>query len=291
MFVYCLRKFFGWLPDDVYLKIMYRLKVKKGLDLENPASFNEKLQWLKLYDRNPKYTPMVDKAEAKKIAADIIGETHIIPTIGIWDNYDDIDFEKLPEKFVLKTTHGGGGSGVLLCKDKNSFDLKAAKRKFKKAIKKDFYKRYREWPYKNIRRRIIAEELLESADGHSLNDYKFYCFNGEPRYMLITSGRFEGGVCFDYFDMDFNPLPFSQGGPKSGLKFKKPDTFDQMADLAKKLSKDIPHVRIDLYEHNGHVFFGEFTFFDSSGFKRFYPDEWDKIIGDWLVLPETKLID
>ena len=289
MFVYCLRKFFGWLPDGIYLKIMYYLKVKRGLNLKNPITFNEKLQWLKLYDRNPKYSIMVDKSEAKKVAASLIGATHIIPTLGVWDNFDDIDFDKLPDKFVLKTTHGGGGSGVLICKDKTKFDKEAAKKKFKKALKKDFYERYREWPYKNVKKRIIAEKLLESEEGCSLNDYKFYCFDGKPKYLLISSGRFEGKLCFDYFDMDFNPYPFSQGGPKSGLEFKKPATFDLMVALAKKLSKGIPHIRIDLYENNGNVYFGEFTFFDSSGFKRFYPDEWDKTIGDWLTLPETKL--
>lgn len=264
--------------------------MKKRLHLKNPVTFNEKLQWLKLYNRKPEYTAMVDKAGAKEVASRIIGESHIIPTLGIWDNFDEIDFDSLPEKFVLKTTHGGGGSGVLICKDKNTLDMKSAEKKFKKALKKDIYKRYREWPYKNIKKRILAEELLETEDGHALNDYKFYCFNGVPKFMLVSSGRFEGKTCYDYFDMDFNPLPFSQGGPKSGLKFKKPAKYDEMVDLVKKLSKDLPHVRIDLYEHKGKVYFGEFTFFDSSGLKRFYPDEWDKIAGDWLTLPKKEQI-
>lgn len=291
MSVYCLRTFFGWLPDKHYLKIMFYLKIKKRLNLKAPVTFNEKLQWLKLYNRDPHFTAMVDKAEAKNIAKKLIGESYIIPTLGIWDNFDEIDFDKLPEKFVLKTTHGGGGSGVLICKDKSSFDKKAGKKKFEKAMRRDIYKRYREWPYKNIRRRILAEEFLETEDGHTLNDYKFYCFNGEPKFMLVTSGRFEGKTCYDYFDMDFNPLPFSQGGSKSGLEFKKPKTFDQMVELAKKLSQNLPHVRIDLYEHKNKVYFGEFTLFDSSGLKRFDPEEWDRIIGEWITLPEKKILD
>ena len=286
MSVYCWRKFFGWLPDDIYLKGMYYLKMKRGLDLKNPVRFSEKLQWLKLYDRNPRYTSMVDKAEAKDVAASIIGDSYIIKTLGVWDNFDDIDFEKLPEKFVLKTTHGGGGSDVLICRDRSILDVPAVKRKFQKAMKKDLYKRYREWPYKHVRKRIIAEELLETEDGSALNDYKFFCFDGEPEYMLVSSGRFKGKTCFDYYDIDFNPLPFSQGGPRSGLTFAKPGNYDLMLEIARKLSKGIPHVRIDLYEHKGKVYFGEFTFFDSSGFKRFSPEEWDRKIGDLCRLPE-----
>ncbi len=263
--------------------------MKKRLDLNNPSTFNEKLQWLKLFNRNPKYTSMADKVEAKRIAADLIGKEHIIPTLGVWENVDEIDYDRLPEKFVLKTSNGGGAKGVILCHDKSKLSKRQIKKAFIKAFKRDLYKRFVEWPYKNIPKRILAEELLETDDGRALNDYKFYCFDGEPKFMLISSGRFEGKTCFDYYDMEFNPLPFSQGGPKSGKEFKKPEKFEEMANLAKKLSKGIPHVRIDLYEHKGKVYFGEFTFFDSSGFKRFYPEEWDKIIGDMLTLPKIKV--
>lgn len=291
MSVFLARKCLGWLPDAPYLKILYYLKMKRRLNLKNPTSYNEKLQWLKLYYRIPKYTSMVDKVEAKKIAAELIGEQHIIPTLGVWDGNDEIAYKQLPEKFVLKTTNGGGGKGVIICYDKSRLNKEWIRKTLRKAFKRDLYKRYREWPYKNIKKRILAEELLETDDGRALNDYKFYCFDGEPKFMLISSGRFEGKTCFDYFDMEFNPLPFSQGGPKSGIEFKKPEKFEEMADLAKKLSKGIPHVRIDLYEHKGKVYFGEFTFFDSSGFKRFYPAEWDRIIGNWLTLPEEKITD
>lgn len=286
-----LKKFFlkatCTLSDKIFLQLLFRLKMGKKLNLDNPQTFNEKLQWLKLYDRNPKYTIMVDKYAVKDYVSPIIGSEYIIPLIGVWDNVDEIDFDKLPQQFVLKTTHGGGGGGVIVCRDKSKLDISAAKRKLYFSLKSDLYKSFREWPYKNVPHRIIAEKVLFDPDypDNSLNDYKFYCFDGVPKVVLISWGRFKGQVLFDYYDMDFQLLPFSQGGPNSGRKIDKPHNFEKMKELASKLSAGIPHARIDLYNIRGKIYFGEITFFDSSGFAPFSPEEWDYKFGNWIKLP------
>lgn len=272
-------------PDKLYLKILYRLMMGRKLNLNNPKTFNEKLQWLKLYDRKPEYTQMVDKYEAKKYVASIIGEEYIIPTLGVWDKFEDIDFDSLPNQFVLKTTHGGGGSGVVICKDKTKFNIVDCKKRLNRSMKQNIYKTLREWPYKNIKPRIIAEEYIGTG-GDYINDYKLFCFDGEPKAILIANGRFvEPETYFDYFDMDFNHFPFKQGGPNYHSKIEVPPLFNEMKDIAKKLSKGLAHVRIDLYEFKGNLKFGEITFFDSSGFEKFEPKEWAVTFGDWIKLP------
>lgn len=280
------------IPDRQFLKWMFRLKMGYKLNLDNPQTFSEKLQWLKLYNRKPEYTQMVDKYEAKKYVANIIGEEYIIPTLGVWDKFDDIDFDKLPNQFVLKTTHGGGNTGVVICKDKSSFDKAKAKQKLERSLKSDIYKSLKEWPYKNVKKRIIAEEYLseditpENPTGDII-DYKFFCFNGEAKAVLIATERHSTtGVCFDYFDKDFNHYPFEQGGPNSTKEILKPKYLDEMWEIANKLSCGLPHIRVDLYCINGHIYFGELTFFDSSGFAEFKPEEWNGIFGDWIKLPE-----
>ncbi len=279
-------------PDKQYLKWRFRLQMGYKLNLDNPQTFSEKLQWLKLYNRKPEYTQMVDKYEAKKYVASIIGKEYIIPTLGVWDKFDDIDFDKLPDQFVLKTTHGGGNTGVVICKDKSTLDRDATKKKLKRSLKSDIYKSLKEWPYKNVKKRIIAETYLseeitpENPTGDII-DYKFFCFNGEAKAVLIATERHSTtGVCFDYFDKDFNHYPFEQGGPNSKKGIKKPQCLDEMWEIANKLSKGIPHVRVDLYCINGHIYFGELTFFDSSGLAEFTPDEWNYKFGEWITLPE-----
>ena len=279
------------IPDKLYLKWLFRLKMGYKLDLKNPKTFSEKLQWLKLYNRKPEYTAMVDKYEVKKYVANIIGEEYIIPTLGVWDRFEDIDFDKLPNQFVLKTTHGGGNTGVVICKDKATFDVNAAKEKLNRSLKQDIYKRLKEWPYKNVKHRIIAESFLsedKTADNPNGNliDYKFFCFNGEAKALLIATDRHsKTGVCFDYFDKDFNHYPFEQGGPNSKKHIQKPACFHEMWKIANKLSIGIPHVRVDLYCINGHIYFGELTLFDSSGFAEFNPNEWNLTFGEWITLP------
>lgn len=274
----------GILSDETYLRIRYFIEMGYSLHLSNPKLYNEKLQWLKLYDRNPIYSDLVDKFKVKSIVAKKIGEKYVIPTIGLWDNIDQINFNNLPDKFVLKTTHGGGSTGVYICKDKKTIDKNLLRNKFNKLLRKcDEYKYYKEWPYKNASRRIIIEKLI--GDGKSaLIDYKFYCFNGIPKVVAVATGRYSD-LRFDYFDMNFNHLGFEQGGKNSSNPIHRPKGFNQMIEIAAKLSDNLPHVRVDLYNDNGIIYFGELTFFDSSGFAKFYPSIWDQIFGSWIELP------
>jgi len=273
------------ISDEKYIKMMYRIAMGKKLDLDNPKTYNEKLQWLKLYDRNPLYTQMVDKYAAKEYVAKIIGEEHIIPTLGIYDSYDDINFDDLPDKFVLKCTHNSGF--VSICKDKSTFDIEKSRKKLTKGQKQDYYRLNREWPYKNVPRRIIAEQFMVDESGTELKDYKFFCFNGEPKMLFIATDR-PYDTRFDFFDMDFNHLPFVNGHPNASKPIVKPKGFDEMVGLSKKLSKGFPHVRVDLYDINGKIYFGELTFYHYSGFVKFEPEEWDYRIGDMLKLPEMQ---
>lgn len=286
---YIFMKMAFFLPDRIYLRILFRLKMGQRLDLDNPKTFNQKLQWLKLYDRYPDRTNMVDKYEAKGIAAKIIGEEHIIPTYGVWSRFEDIDFDKLPEQFVLKATNGGGNRDVIICKDKSTFDYRKAESILKKTLSGNtIYRNFREWPYKDMKPRIIAEKYMSDESGE-LKDYKFYCFNGEPKMMLIANERMSNnGPFFDYFDVKFQHLPFTQGAPNYYKTVDKPDTFEEMLSLAKILAHGLTHVRVDLYSVNNVVYFGEWTFFDSSGYEKFTPDEWDGIVGSWMKLPEYK---
>ena len=277
-------KKFAWLfPDKLYLQLLFKQCMGYSLNLDNPQTFSEKLQWLKLYNRKPEYTQMVDKYAVKEYVANIIGIEYIIPTIGVWDRVEDIDFESLPNRFVLKTTHGGGSCGVVICKDKTAFDIDFCKKKLKKSLRQNIYRELREWPYKDVRPRIIAEKYVVDNKGE-LNDFKFFCFNGDPKVMLYATER-RTSVRFDYYDKDFNHLPFEQGGPNSSKVLSKPQNMDKMISLATKLSQNIPHVRVDLYDVDGQIYFGELTFFDSSGFAEFEPKEWGETFGSWLDLP------
>ena len=286
MFGLAILSHFGtWLPDSLYLKIMFRLKMGYKLNLKNPQTFNEKLQWLKLYNRKPEYTRMVDKSEAKTVAENILGKGYVIPTLGVWNKFEEIDFNSLPDSFVLKTTNGGGGGGVIICRDKSKLNLASAAERLKSSLKANIYRHLKEWPYKNVKPRIIAEKFMVDESGE-LRDYKFYCFNGEPKVFLVASERFSGHrTYFDYFDMEGNHLPFTQGGMNNPVTPELPSTFEEMKQVAKKLSHGLPHVRIDLYSVDEKVYFGEFTFFDSSGFEKFTPREWDDTFGGWLKLP------
>lgn len=270
-------------PDKLYLRWLFRLRMGSKLHLKNPQTFSEKLQWLKLYDRKPEYTQMVDKYEAKKYVASIIGEEYIIPTLGVWDSFDEIDFDTLPDQFVLKTTHDSGG--LVICRNKSNLDIEASRRKINKSLKHNYYlANSREWPYKNVKPRIIAEQYMVDKNGE-LNDYKFFCFSGVPKVMMIATERQSAtGVCFDYFDMEFNHLPFEQGGPNSSKQLTKPTTMDAMVNIATQLSANIPHVRVDLYNVDEKIFFGELTFFDCSGMAEFTPREWNYTFGSWIDL-------
>lgn len=253
------------LSDKAYLKLKFKASLGKKLNLKNPQTFNEKLQWLKLNDRKPEYTTMVDKYEGKKYVADIIGEEHIIPTLGVWDKFDDIDFDSLPNEFVLKCTHDSGG--LVIVKDKASFDKEAARKKINKCLKRNYYWHGREGPYKNVKPKIIAEEYMVDESGYELKDYKIFCFSGEPKVMFIATDRSNPNeeTKFDFFDMDFKHLPFTNGHPNSNRPIQCPKSFEQMKELASKLSKGIPQVRVDFYDINGKIYFGELTLFHWGG--------------------------
>lgn len=279
------RGWFNWMGDEQYIRIAYRARMGKKLVLDSPQTYSEKLQWLKLYNRKPEYTAMVDKYEVKPIVAKMIGEEYIIPTLGVWNHFDEIDFEKLPNQFVLKCTHDSGG--LVVCKDKNNLDRKSAKRKIEQCLKHNFFWGMREWPYKNVKPRIIAEQYMEDEQTKELRDYKFFCFDGEVKALFIATERMKEGeeTKFDFFDENYNHLPFTNGHPNAEVLPQKPVCFDEMKVLAAKLSKGIPHVRVDFYEVNGKVYFGEMTFFHWSGFTPFVPEEWDYKFGSWIKLP------
>ena len=276
------------IPDSIFLKIKYRLSIGKKLDLRKPQTYNEKIQWLKLHDRRDIYTAMVDKYEVKKYVEKIIGKEYIIPTIGVYDNWEQINFEELPNQFVIKCTHDSGG--LVICKDKNNFDYKKAKNKINRCLKRNYYYSGREWPYKNVKPRVIIEEYMEDKADNELRDYKIFCFNGTPQIMFIASERQNEKVetCFDFFDMDFNHLDIINGHPNSKSVLHKPYNFELMKKLSEKLSINIPHVRIDFYEVNKKVYFGEITFSHWSGMVPFEPEEWDYKLGDLINLNLVK---
>ncbi len=274
-----------FLSDVSYLRKRYRAHFGKKLNLADPQTFNEKLQWLKLYDRRPIYTTMVDKYAAKEYVAEQIGEEYIIPTLGVWDRFDDIDFDALPDQFVLKCTHDSGG--LVICRDKNKFDKAAAKAKIEKFLKRDFFWMHREWPYKNVKPRIIAEQYIEDAKSEELLDYKLMCFNGEVKCSFVCSDRFNGnGLHVTFFDKDWRVAPFERKYPKRSEGFPKPLNYDKMVELAERLSAGIPFVRVDFYEVMGKIYFGELTFYPGSGYEKFSPEEWDYTFGNWIQLPE-----
>ena len=273
-------------PDKLYLTLLYRLKMGYWIDWKNPKTFSEKLQWLKLYDRKPEYTTMVDKYAVKEYVGKIIGEEYIIPTLGVWNRPEDIDWDSLPEKFVLKTTHGGGGSGVIICKDKATFNKEDAIGRLIKSLNGCIYKSLREWPYKNVSRKVIAESYLEDSVTEELRDYKFFCFEGEVKYLFVATGRQKyDEPFFNFFDADYNALDFQQGHPRAEILPSKPQCFDEMKIIAGKLSKGLTQVRVDLYEVNGKVYFGEITFFHFAGVVPFNPKEWDYKFGEMIKLP------
>ncbi len=281
------------IPDTLFLKLHYRISCGKTLDLNKPKGFNEKLQQLKLCDRNPQYTSLVDKIEAKSIVAQMIGQNHIIPTLGIWDEFDDIDFAQLPDQFVLKCSHDSGG--LVICRDKTRFDVRTARKIINKSLRRNFYWLGREWPYKNVKPRILAEQFMSEIDisqgieGKNtvelgLTDYKFYCFHGTPKFLYISKGLEDHSTALmSFVSMEWRYTEF-QRSDFAGFQSlpEKPSKFEEMKEIASILSNGIPFVRVDLYEINGRVFFSEMTFSPSSGFALFSPPEWENIIGDWI---------
>lgn len=280
------RGLLNWIGDKTFLKLRYRALMGRFPDLEDPKTYTEKLQWLKLYDRRPQYTELVDKYRVKEFVKNTVGEEFLIPTLGVWDCVEDIDFSQLPEQFVLKCTHDSGG--MLICRDRSKLELEKEKKRLEKTRKKRFFQVNREWTYKNVPPRIIAEPYMEDSRTGELRDYKFFCFDGVPRMLFVASDRQNPNeeTKFDFFDMDYRYLGIVNGHPNAKVPPAKPEKFELMKELAAKLSQGIPHVRVDLYEVDGKVYFGELTFYHFSGIVPFRPEHWDRTIGDWLVLPD-----
>ncbi len=279
-----LLKLFNLLPDKAFLKLKFRLKMGKKLNLKNPQTFNEKLQWLKLYDRKPEYIMMVDKAAVKDYVAEKIGAEYVIPTLGIYEKFDDIDFNALPNQFVIKCTHDSGG--LVICKDKSKLNTRKAREKINKALNQNFYYHSREWPYKTVEPRIIVEEFLEDGSVNDLNDYKIFNFNGEPKFIQVDMDRFTDHKK-NIYTTDWELCEFSFNYPcDPKKKVEKPENLDEMLKISRMLSKDIPYVRTDFYLVRGEIYFGEITFFPASGFGNFSPEEYDKKLGDLIKLPK-----
>lgn len=277
------------LPDKLLIKIMYRYRMGKRVNLKNPLKYSEKLQWLKLNYHDPLYTKLVDKYEVKEWVANKIGSEYVIPNYGVWNSFEEIDFKNLPEKYVLKCTHDSGG--LVICDGKKPLNYELARKKIKKSLKTNYYLLGREWPYKGVKPRIIAEKYMEDFCTKELRDYKFFVFNGVVKFMFVASSRQseKEETKFDFFDKDFNHLDIKQGHPNSEKLPTKPLNYDTMISLAEKLGENMPHVRVDFYEVDGHVFFGEMTFYHMCGWTPIEPAKWDDLFGEYLKLPEKKL--
>lgn len=276
----------SWLSDERYLQLLYWLSFGKNLNLKQPLTFNEKLQWLKIYDRRPIYVQMVDKVSAKELVAAIIGAEYVIPTLGVWDSPNEIDFDTLPERFVLKTTHDSGGIRII---DKSKgFDRDEIRAFLWKHFKNDLFRSQREWPYKTVKPRVLAEVYMEDSKTGELRDYKVFVFGGEAKTVHIATGRQSADrpTAFDFFDRDFRHMDFEKGGyPNADPLPEKPQHLELMFKLAERLAGELPFLRVDFFEADGRVYFGEFTFYPGSGFSGFKPEKWDAVFGSWLTLP------
>ena len=279
---------YRWMPDKMFLHFFYQAKMGKKLNLEDPKTYNEKLQWMKLYDHNPAYPLLVDKYEAKLIVAKKAGEQYIVPLIGVYDRLEQVDFAKLPNAFVLKTTHNSGGVYICPEKEKGVYIKKNGKRltfaemqqDVAKQLKSNHFAGSREWAYKEVKPRIIIEEYI----GNQVDDYKVMCFQGEPRIVYLESGRL-GTVTCDFFDTDFNHLDIRQLNPNANKAYEKPIFLEEMLAVAKKLSADFPQVRVDFFRSGDRLYFAELTFYNWGGFAKFEPEKWDEILGSYFTLP------
>lgn len=283
------RRLRSYLSDKEYLKILYYLRTGATLNLRHPSGYREKIQWLKLYDRNPRYTMLVDKFLVKDYVAKLIGSEHIVKTLFVWDNPESVEFEKLPEQFVLKCNHNSH-LGLCICADKSTFDFEKARKELRRGYYDDYYKRSREWAYKNVERKIIAEEFLSDGSANDecvLTDYKYFCFDGKAKMMYISKDISKDPRT-DFFDMDYNHLPIYMQDKNADELPPRPAFFDEMRRDAETLSKGIPFVRVDFYIANNRYYFGEMTFYPSSGLAEMHPKTWDKIIGDWIKLPSKR---
>lgn len=277
---------FKIIPSKLAIKASYFLAFKRRINLKNPKTFNEKLNWIKLYYRKPVFTTMVDKYEVKQYVSSIIGEQYIIPTIGIYNRWKDIDFSKLKAPYVIKTTNSSGV--VFVIREGEKPDFNQIKKKINKSLKTNYYYHCREWPYKNVKPRILIEQFVSDSIEKNLPVFKFFCFNSEPYLVQTIKNDKTSYETIDYFDMDWQKLDLKQNFNNSEIPLPKPSNFEAMKEIAKVLSKDLPFIRIDLYSVNGNIYFSEFTFFSDAGFTKFYPEKWDRILGDKIDLNGIK---
>lgn len=280
----------NWMPDRAFLKYVFCGAMGTPLDLAEPKTFNEKMQWLKLYNRKPEYTMMVDKYKVREYIREQLGEEYLIPLLGVWDDPDDIDFDALPDQFVLKCNHNSG-LGMCICKDKAKLDIPGVRARLRKGFNQDYYRMCREWPYKNVPRKIIAEKYMsdKSSTESGLMDYKFMCFGGKVKCSFVCSERFSAqGLRVTFFDNDWNELPFERHYPKSDKVIPRPQNLEKMIRFSEKLSQEMPFVRVDFYEICGQIYFGELTFFPGSGYEKFTPADADNLLGSWINLPSEK---
>lgn len=274
-----------WVPDAIYLKWLFWARMERKLNLKNPVSFNEKLQWLKLNDRSPQYTTMVDKHLVKRYVSDLCGQDYVIPLLGVWNDFDEIDFDSLPNQFVLKCTHDS--AGLIICRDKKTLNIEAARQKIKRSMKKNYYWHAREWPYKNVKPRILAEKYIHDdsqGDNDNLIVYKIFNFEGAPTLIQVITNDKSENESIDYFDTNWSLLDLRQNFPNSKRHLNKPSKLEEMLELSRKLSAGFHFLRVDFYEVGEQVLFSEFTFFSDAGVERFYPEEWDFRLGKLIDL-------
>ena len=290
---------FSRFSDRKCVELFWWSKTGKRINLDNPKGFNEKLQWLKLYDHNPQYHIWADKYRVKEKVAELLGQEYVIPTLGVWEDPDEIDFDQLPEQFVLKCNHNCGG-GMCICKDKSKLDIHKVKAKLRRELHHDYYKDSREWSYKDIPHKIIAEQFIkdntiskQSINADGLIDYKFFCFNGVPKFLYTGFANIVNGVKHDqlsFKNFDWTDTPFYRTDHEPfPVELNRPDKLDEMIQIAEKLSAGIPFVRVDLYLINNHILFSEMTFYPGSGYGLFSPPEWETRLGEWIELPDKKV--
>lgn len=286
-------------PNKFYLSRIYRWRTGNKMNWENPRSYNEKCNWMKLYHRNPQYALLADKIEAKKYVESVLGPGNTFPLIAVYDKVEDIDFDKLPNQFVIKANHDSGG--LCICKDKSkgiivrgksddhrNLSYDEVRKILKKSLKTNYYWRNREWPYKNIKRRILVEQFMQQSDGSGLNDYKFFCFNGEPKYVWM--GTNYTPMHFDVYSADWTNQHVEWGYVNAPCDVPPPPGYEQMLEMARKLSKGFPHVRVDFFNIDGKIYVGEFTFYTWAGLTPFKPAEWDQKFGDLIDLSTIEII-
>lgn len=269
------------LPDRLYIRLKFKINTGYWPDLKNPKTFNEKLQWMKMHDRDPGFADMVDKHAVKQIVSERIGEEYVVPEYGVWNDYDEIDFDVLPNQFVLKTTHDCGG--IVICKDKKTFDYAKAKAFLKKHQKQNYFYEGREWPYKNVQPRILAEAFIGELE-NCLVVYKVLCFHGQPKIIQVIQDDKTKAESIDYFDADWNLLDFRQNYPNSYKHMPRPENLKKMLELSGILAQERPFLRVDWYVVGDHLKFSEFTFYSDAGWAAFEPKEWDDILGGWIRL-------